>query len=152
MSTTYADVFRADLEQCAPGLHDDPDGAPALNGAVARRALGCVVEAACTSQNMHRFSLARAFMRRLPSAWVARHIRYAIDDKLDVNDEWEFRRLLELLAGAEQRRVLVHFIKVGRESTNEEVKEAAEEFAQSYSVGLPSFTTIPAGRVELQIR
>jgi hypothetical protein len=60
----------------------------------------------------------------LPRDWALRHLEPFAERELDLEDEWEYRRLLEVCALLD-RGLLERFIRRGLTSANPEVREAA---------------------------
>jgi hypothetical protein len=58
--------------------------------------LSYFLELACQAQNMLNIELGRASLVTLPRKWLLEKIEAAAKPLLDTNDEWEYRRLLEV--------------------------------------------------------
>jgi len=59
-------------------------------------ALGEYLELACQAQNTANIERGRRGILSLPRAWTVAHIEAAAEPLLQTNDEWEWRRLLEV--------------------------------------------------------
>ncbi len=57
------------------------------------------------------------------------HIESIAIESLNLTDDWEYRRLLELAEGLSPE-LLQLFVGMGRESENPEIREAAEDFTK----------------------
>ncbi len=90
--------------------------------------LKCLVQFACCSQNTAPISLARKLMGQIPEACLNEHLYPVILESLDLSDEWEYRRGLELLREVGPVK-LDDLIAVGRESMDEDIRGTAEDFA-----------------------
>ncbi len=64
---------------------------------LARQAIRKLVKQACGSQNAGKILIAREFLSELKSEWLCIQLPDAIACEVDLRDEWEFRRLIELL-------------------------------------------------------
>ena len=64
----------------------------------AERALVCVLSYACEAQNTANHELGRAAVLAMPREWVVPRIVSVARSTLDLRDEWELRRFLELLS------------------------------------------------------
>ncbi len=96
---------------------------PQANGVVSV-ALG----SACRAQNFHVITEGRNALKRMPREWLIRCLPNRISEALDLQDDWEFRRLLEILEEISEK-LLREYIKRGLLSNNPEVREAAEEYS-----------------------
>lgn len=90
-------------------------------------ALRDAIQLACQAQNVSRIVKGRQQVLALPRAWVLERIEQVAGEAIDLSDEWEYRRLLELAesldAGLVQR-----FVSLGLDSEDPEVREAAQDF------------------------
>ena len=101
---------------------------------ISERILGILLEVACQSQHIGNIQAGRDAMARVPREWLREVLPRLIDKSLNLKDEWEYRRLLELLKEVAPEMV-PPWIDHGLASLDTEIHEAAEEFA-----------TITAGR------
>src|SRR6516162_3035092 len=92
-----------------------------------RDAFRSVLQLACQPQNVGRIMAGRKQVLALPRAWVLERIEQVAAEALDLSDDWEYRRLLELAAlldpGLVQR-----FVRLGLGGGNPHVREAAQDF------------------------
>jgi hypothetical protein len=90
-------------------------------------ALREAVQLACQAQNVGRILAGRRGVLDMPRPWVLAHVERVAAEALDLSDEWEYRRLLELAdlldAGLVQR-----LVRLGLGSGDPNVREAAEDF------------------------
>ncbi len=85
-------------------------------------------ETACKSQNVGHIVASRNVLSKIPVVNLRELIPSAVGRTLDLDDEWEFRRLLEVLQVVSQPEQLAHYIVAGKSSSNPDVREAALEF------------------------
>jgi hypothetical protein len=71
--------------------------------------------------------MGRASISRIPYDWLNSELPQAVDESLDLDDEWEYRRLLELLAESAPQ-LMQTYIDLGLRSSNTEIQDAAAEF------------------------
>jgi hypothetical protein len=93
-----------------------------------------VLALACQAQNFHRISEGRMALAAMPRDWLTDNLPLRVSLDLDLDDEWEFRRLLELLEilGMESTELFRGYLQFGLEvSNNPEVTEAAVEFQKA---------------------
>jgi hypothetical protein len=92
-------------------------------------ALRAALALACQAQNIGRITAGRQQVLAMPRAWVLERIEQVAAEVLDLSDEWEYRRLLEvgaLLDAGLVRRL----VRLGLDSENPEVREAAQDFQE----------------------
>ncbi len=89
--------------------------------------LRAAIQLACQPQNTHRILSGREIVLGMPRTWVLQTIESVANECLDLTDEWEYRRLLEL-ADALDGKLLQGFGEMGNCSNNEEIREAANDF------------------------
>jgi len=97
---------------------DDPPSLEALRAAV---------ELACRPQNAGRIVRGREAVLAMPRPWVLEHVAAAAEEALDLNDYWEYRRLLEVLDLLDADLVR-RFVGRGLSHPDPDVREAAEDF------------------------
>jgi hypothetical protein len=89
--------------------------------------LRAAVQLACQPSYVPRIVQGREHVMGMPRAWVLEHITCIADQALDLNDEWEYRRLLELLDSLEPG-LAQRFVLHGLSSPHPEIREAAGDF------------------------
>jgi hypothetical protein len=85
------------------------------------------IQLACQSQNAGRIVKGRQRVLAFPRAWVLEQIEQRAIQSLDLSDEWEYRRLLEL-AEMLDADLVQRFVAIGVDSKDPDVREAAEDF------------------------
>ena len=83
---------------------------------------------ACECQSMRRITEGWRRIMALPRRWTIDHIEQIAVDSLNLEDDWEFRRLLEV-AQALDTTLLQRLVERGRLSGNPDVREAAHDFS-----------------------
>ena len=96
----------------------------------ARVLLGHLLLLSCQCQNAGRMMLARRALATVPSETLVTRLVPLAHELIDQDDEWEFRRLLELLSFLGLEHALREAIEVGLRSSQAEVVEAAAGFSQ----------------------
>ncbi len=94
----------------------------------AKEVVRLIVQFACASQHVGGIQAGRNAFSKLPQEWAARTLQEVIGKSLNLEDAWEYRRLLELLQHV-GFRILREFVEVGLKSKNPEVREAATDFS-----------------------
>ena len=85
------------------------------------------LELACQPQNAGLIVQGRSRVLALPREWVLEHIEPVATAALNLSDEWEYRRLLEL-AELLDPGLLERFVSLGLGDPDPDVHEAAEDF------------------------
>jgi len=86
------------------------------------------VEKACQPTYVPFIVEGRAEVLGMPRAWLLENIEWIADDALHLADYWEYRRLLELYEVLDARGPINSLIARGLLSTDEDVREAAEDW------------------------
>jgi hypothetical protein len=89
--------------------------------------LHSAIQFACQPQNASRIVRGRQQVLALPRSWVLAHIERVAAAALDLSDDWEYRRLLELAALLDAG-LLQRLVQFGLASSDHEVPEAAQDF------------------------
>ena len=130
----YGPRFAARLREIHPELPDRIAEADALGAGVVDDALRCALSFACQAQHVSNIQLGRAAVLALPRAPVLERIVDAARATLDLGDELEVRRFLEVLRILDAR-LLRHFASEQLASPNREIREAAEAFLEVADTG-----------------
>lgn len=88
--------FQCFLNSYHSDLLSHPESIEQLELAKAREIILYFVELACLCQNIRNIELGRAGIWMLPKQWVLNCIEEIVEPMLHQNDEWEYRRLLEV--------------------------------------------------------
>jgi hypothetical protein len=94
-----------------------------------RRVLSIILSFACKAQNDAAHRAGREAFAKIPLGWRACQLHQVVTDTLDLTDEWEYRRLLELLEQTAPDQ-LPPYIRIGLNSANEEIVDAANDFLE----------------------
>ncbi|SMF75423.1 hypothetical protein SAMN05661091_1200 [Paenibacillus uliginis N3/975] len=117
-----------DVNEICPGSYDHMNKISEYPPETGLKLLIVLIEYACKGTNIGPILLARSQIKKIPSCWLVSFFPEATKQSVDFNDEWEFRRLLELVHEAVPQ-LLKNYVEIGLASENKEVKEAAEDFA-----------------------
>lgn len=127
MSDKYESIIRKEINKISPNLYDNInkiESCPKSNGI---KVLQILIEYACLGQNMSPILIARRQMKKIPIIWLEKNIPNVVMKTISLRDDWEYRRLLELLTEISPS-LLVWAIKEGENSVNEEVREVVDDF------------------------
>ncbi len=112
------------LETIVPGVFERLDDMESLPGEAADLVLSEMLEYACTAQNCANIVAARKAIGRMPVSWLERRMPIIAERALNLKDDWEYRRLLELILEVTPS-LLPEFIERGMTSEDESIREAA---------------------------
>src|SRR5688572_9900968 len=90
-------------------------------------ALREAVEQACQCTYVPKIVAGRDQVLAMPRTWVLEHIERVAVERLNLSDDWEFRRLLEL-AQLLDLELVRRLVSLAMGSTKPDVVEAAEDF------------------------
>lgn len=82
---------------------------------------------ACLAQNATVIASGRSEILRMPREAAVNSIERVASRCLSLDDEWHFRRLLELYAQLDLK-LLQRLVQEGQMSSNSEIREAAQDF------------------------
>jgi hypothetical protein len=128
MNSPFLDQLWKRLDAVAPGVHDRLEELDRLSEAVGEQAVRILLQQACQSQHVGNIQAAKDAIARIPEPWLLTMLEKTIDESLDLGDEWEYRRLLEVLRD-NVPELLSIYIGRGLSSKDLEIREAANEFA-----------------------
>ena len=124
----YDRSFEKHVESVLSGLSSDLHRVRELMDDDAHRLVSYFLELACQAQNARNIKLGREAALELPRQWLLDRIERIADQTLDLdNDDWEYRRLLEL-ADLLDVSFLSRLVRRGFLSPNPEIVEAANDF------------------------
>ena len=124
------DIFTSELNHKIDSLY--PDASSHLDrigewpDSAGRMIVNTLLEQACESQNVGRILSARTALLSLPRDWLSRLLPGAIRDVVALDDEWEYRRLIELLKDLD-RPLFEAYVDYGLAAGQGEIYEAASD-------------------------
>ena len=124
MKDQYLDFLRRRIDAIVPGASDRLGEVDRLPGDLGLAILGEIIATGCTAQNGRNITAGRELASQLPRKWLETAVAEVAATTLDLEDEWEYRRLLELLQHV-GLNAFNDFIRRGLVSQNPEVQEAA---------------------------
>lgn len=129
-SSTFAVSFRRQLDAYGQGLSKDLSGVLSFGEPTARQVLRFLLTSACWGQGSESIGLGQDGIRALPRHWVLSELMSAVDETISMDDEYEYRRLLELARLLDlPHEIASGLLARGLESADLDLKETAEEFA-----------------------
>lgn len=95
----------------------------------AREILSILLEFACKGQTHAYINISRKLILQIPLNWLLENFIIVVETTIDLNDEWEYRRMLEL-ASYISKELLKWGVDIGLNSKDTEINEAAEDFKE----------------------
>ena len=80
-----------------------------------------------SATNIMPITIARDCLKQFPVEWVSPKIKQTVFHFIDITDDWDFRRLLEL-CDLISIDLLKWAITLGADSTNPDIIEAVDDF------------------------
>ncbi len=111
-----------------PGAADRLDRIDQLPNSASRMIVNILLGRACQAQNVGNITSARTLLRTLPPLWLSSILPDAIEAVLDLNDEWAYRRLIELLEELKSE-LRARYLEHGMASSLTEIREAATDMS-----------------------
>lgn len=93
----------------------------------AREILAILLGFACKGQTHAYINIARKLILQIPLDWLLENFKIVVVATIDLNDEWEYRRLLELSSYI-SKELLMWGVDLGLKSKDTEINESAEDF------------------------
>ena len=124
MNNPFMNDLCRKINSLHPGAVDQLDRIDELPDSTRKMLVNILLKAACQSQNVGNITSARKMMLRIPPAWLASALHDAIEAVVDLNDEWEYRRLIELLKELKSE-LLIHYLDYGMAVGSSAIYEAA---------------------------
>ena len=139
MSESYGEAYRRRMNAFRPGLAEQLDQIPTLPEKDATAIVTYLLELACQPTHMGPITIGRRALVRIPREWLVPQLEAVASTVLNLDDDWEFRRYVELCCFVDPlfaERVALD----GLASDNPHVREAAADavggsatFARQYA-------------------
>ena len=126
MFHSYDLAFQNELNKLHDNLADNLQILPSLSKQISSKALKFLLELACQCQSSRNIQLGRDGLKSIPRSWLPSNIDREAQLLLNMDDEWEYRRLAEIYFELDLD-MAKNLAQLGLESKNEEVVEAAED-------------------------
>jgi hypothetical protein len=129
MAESHDSMLKRRLTAHGEDLWAHPERIVDLDAAAANNTLRYLLELSCRAQHVRNIELARRVLLSMPRPWLLARIDTIAESALDLQDEWQFRRLLELLSllDSELRR---RWAERALKSANPEIEEVGRDFAK----------------------
>ena len=101
----------------------------ALSEKTAAEVIGKLIFWACNPTNIMPITIARNCLEQFPVDWVSPKIKQTVFRYIDIKDDWDYRRLLELCELI-SLDLLEWAIELNEKSTNPDIVEAVNDFKE----------------------
>lgn len=97
---------------------------------ISKQVLRVLIENSCLGQNYAPIELGRKKIDEIDKDWLKQHFLAVAESCIDFSDDWEYRRLLELIVCVipELKAAALEF---GKDSENEDIREVVEDYKES---------------------
>ena len=126
----YEKMIADDINQIAnKEIYFQPDKILREPDSIATDIIGKFVSWACRPQNVLPISIARDCLKQFPTDWVSLKIKQTVFDSIDINDYWDYRRLLEL-SEIISTDLLKWAITLGEKSDDFDIIDAVDDYKE----------------------
>ena len=123
----YEERYRGRMDTFQKDLWAHLELIPFLQIVTGNAVLAYLLELSCQSQNAFNVELGRNALLALPRTWLLEHIEVAAEPLIQLNNNWEFRRLLELYSLLDTTLARQLALR-GITDPDAEIREASEIF------------------------
>ena len=127
MNQEIVDSFNRQLDSLSADVSNHLDELCERPQSVREDIVTTLLKYACQSQRISNITLARKALSRIPRPCLSAVLEESIEKGVDLTDDWEYRRLLELLRDLNSDLVST-YVSRGLTSEDAEIREAAEDF------------------------
>ena len=124
---SYELAYRQQMDSFSEGLWEHLCNVPLLKESVAGKVLSYLLGLACQAQNVHNITLGRMALLNIPRVWLVEHIKAVAEPLVALNEEWEYRRLLELYENLDAGLTTDHLLR-GLVSPNPDIQSTAQAY------------------------
>lgn len=124
----FEEAIKSKVESIMYGSYDNLHNIECYSAEIASQILVVLLENACLGQNYAPIEIARRKISEINTTWLDNNIIAIASKCINWDDEWEFRRLAELVSIVIPNQ-LAHLLELGCQSTNPEVQEAIGDFS-----------------------
>ncbi len=123
----YEEFLNRELDKIQGFRHDDRKNLEKYPAETVKAVLNILLEWACQAQNFANIELGRKGISEISSRLLKTYLLECAESCLDLSDEWEYRRFLEVVELASPD-LMEAALALGEKSENAEVRETAAEF------------------------
>jgi len=125
----YGKSYKEQMNAFQEGLGENLEGVPTLEPQIRSAVMHYLLELACQAQNTRNILLGRQALQSVPREWLLNNIERCAQFLLELEDEWEYRRLLEVYEQLDAH--LTHRLASrGLSSPKSDIQETAHEWLE----------------------
>jgi hypothetical protein len=130
MENPFMNALCQKIDRLHAGASERLDRIDELPSSASKMIVNILLQEACQSQHVGAITSARRVMRTLPPLWLSSVLHAAIEETVDLDDEWEYRRLIELLKELKSG-LLAYYLDYGLASGSSTIHDAATDLKNS---------------------
>jgi hypothetical protein len=130
MADPYTDAYCQRMSEFSPRLWERLDGVPELPQDIPLDVVKYLLQLACQPSHITPILLGRRSLVRLPRQWLLERLESAAAAVLDLNDDWEYRRFIEVCCFLDIE-LAERLCERGQASERPAIREAAEQLRGS---------------------
>ena len=116
------------LNKIEPEIWKHLERVPLLPEDTANEVLCYFTKLACEPTHIRPITIGRVAISEMPKEWVINHIEGIAKENINLDDDWEYRRLAELFLQLD-KKLVQRLVNLGLNSSNPDVQEAAKDFS-----------------------
>lgn len=126
----YEEIIAEDINGIAnKELYFDADAIMNESNEVAEKIVSSLLFWACNPTNVSPILTARKCLTQFPVEWISDKIKTVVTTTIDISDDWDYRRLLEL-SELISNDMLSWSLNLMKDSDDDEIKEAISDFKE----------------------
>ncbi len=127
MIDRYEEIIIEDIEKIQAGSYFNMTSISECSQEIAKQVLQKLLEWACQPQNTNAIMISRKKIGEINKCWLESNLIDVATKCIDLSDEWEYRRLLELI-DLMTPKLKEEVLGLGRMSGNEDIEDVVEEY------------------------
>jgi len=127
MIRSYEQNMIDEIDAILPGAFEHLEEISSVDPERAFRICAVILGYCCVATNDGAIRSGRKAFKKLPSEWLVVNLPSIITQTINLEDEWDYRRLLEVLRES-NNTLLGAYITKGLNSSDVEINEAARDF------------------------
>ncbi len=127
---SYEEVIRDKINQTAgKDIYFNVPAIMELSETTSDKIISELLGNACSATHIMWISTGRKCLTAFPTNWIVPKIKKLVFSSIDINDYWDYRRLLELSEMISED-LLIWALSLGEDSDDYDIAEAHDDFMQ----------------------
>lgn len=126
---SYSQHYIKEMDAFYPYLWKHLDIIPSFPSELSAKVISYLLKIGCQSTHIGNIRLGKESLISMPRDWLIERIHDIATQTLDLNDDWEYTRLLEIYTLLD-KDLLVLLCQLGKQSGNVAIQEAANDFME----------------------